>query len=157
MSHCFPCSGSGWYVTSSYISGSVEVPHLNGPFSCSEDAEVFANALIPTSSNPGERSYVLIDMFEHHTERIEDAWWFYDRLANDGWSDENVEILTELIGEASGSAIVPVLSGAYELRLRIKNEMDVLPAEEVKALHAQFVNNIIESLDIMQSVFGPRT
>lgn len=157
MSHCYPCSGSGWYVTSSYLSGSVEVPHLDGPFGCADEAVVFANALIPTSSSPSSPTYVLIDVFEHHTEPIEDAWWFYDRLANDAWCDENAEIITELIGEASGSALVPVLSGAHELRMRIKNEMNVLPADDVKALYAQFVDSMLESLDIMQSVFGPRT
>lgn len=133
------------------------MPRLDGPFSNSDDAIIFANALVPTSSSPSEPTYVLIDVFEHYTDLVDDAWWFYDRLANDAWSGENADILTELIGVTSGSVIVPILSGAHELRMRIKNEMDVLPADDVKALWSQFVSSMTESFAIMESVFGPRT
>lgn len=153
MSHCFPCSGSGWYVSSSYVSASVEYPFLSGPFETFDVAKAVIDDIISTQRY---EYLTFANVFEHLTSREVDAWHFFDLLSNDAWDDQRADVFEELVNDSSGQTIVGLLSGAWDARQQL-TVVDPCDFTACKALQLQRTGGISDALAIMESLFGPRT
>lgn len=156
MSHCFPCSGSGWYMTGSFTSGSCCIPFLSGPFAEQSDALSVAQNIILTSTSSCEQIET-IDIFLHETSREEDAWRFFDLMERDAWDDEFVEIFTGLThNHPSASNIISCLSSAYGLRMQIADLDAAGDIPGALTLRQQRSWLIADALDMTYLIFGER-
>lgn len=153
MSHCYPCSGSGWYVSSSYLSASAEWPHLTGPFGAQDDAKLYAECMIVSASNDTMINF--INVFEHKNSIAEDARHFFDCLANDGWEDEDVDIFLQLVADPSGSAIVTLLSDSLGCRQSALALDPCTPAncDTIQTLQQLAADKVTDALVMLDQVF----
>lgn len=127
---CYPCSGAGWYVSSSYLSGSgPEVPSLAGPFATGVEASDYAKDLITSGSVDDEgRDHVnTIKIVKHDNSVVEDMWHFFIKIqSSDCWNDENAEIFVSLADHIDANLIVSLLSESICIRNQMSTAFEVV-------------------------------
>ena len=151
--HCFPCSGSGWYITASYYDAGEAraVPFLSGPYGTQDDAKAQADAIVMA---PQYLQLLTINVFEHATTVGQDAWTFFNCMANDAWDYERVDIFLELVNHPSASAVVDLLSGTWDLRQAII-AADQSDCACLAGLHAQRLGKFADAQALMTTIFDP--
>ena len=147
--HSYPCSGSGWYVTSSYVSGGIEYAQLSGAFASATDAATnFAASIAALDLACCQLSFS--EIFEHPRTRIEDAIYFYNLIAyGEPCNCETEELFLSFV--AGGEGIIDQLSQSRGVREQMLVETD---ATIVSELHTQYTSLMSSSYHTMLSIVG---